>query len=136
MQSNEKSSKRRSLRKENSHKGKNAFKKGIEKKQKISKKVDSIRLNKFISNSGVCSRREADLYIENGSVTVNGQLVTQMGYKVQKTDTVCFDNMSIFPEKKKYLLLNKPKNYITTTDDERGRRTVMELVSNGANQRI
>jgi len=136
MQSHEKSSKRRSPRKENSHKGKNVFKKGIEKKQEIPKKVDSIRLNKFISNSGVCSRREADLYIENGSVTVNGQLVTQMGYKVQKTDTVCFDNVSIFPEKKKYLLLNKPKNYITTTEDERGRRTVMELISSGANQRI
>lgn len=95
-----------------------------------------IRLNKYIANSGMCSRREADTYIEHGSVEVNGQLVTEMGYKVQPDDIVRFDGTSITPEQKKYVLLNKPKNYITTMDDERGRKTVMELVSNASKERI
>ena len=69
-----------------------------------------IRLNKYIANSGVCSRREADTYIEHGSVEVNGNLVTEMGYKVQADDIVRFDGTSITPEQKKYILLNKPKN--------------------------
>ncbi len=95
-----------------------------------------IRLNKYIANSGVCSRREADTYIEHGSVEVNGNLVTEMGYKVQVDDIVRFDGTSITPEQKKYILLNKPKNYITTMDDERGRKTVMELVANASKERI
>ncbi len=95
-----------------------------------------IRLNKYIANSGVCSRREADTYIEHGSVEVNGNLVTEMGYKVQADDLVRFDGTSITPEQKKYILLNKPKNYITTMDDERGRKTVMELVANASKERI
>ena len=95
-----------------------------------------IRLNKYIANSGVCSRREADTYIEHGSVEVNGQLVTEMGYKVQPDDVVRFDGTSITPEQKKYVLLNKPKNYITTMDDERGRKTVMDLVANASKERI
>jgi 23S rRNA pseudouridine2605 synthase len=95
-----------------------------------------IRLNKYIANSGVCSRREADTYIEHGSVEVNGNLVTEMGYKVQADDVVRFDGTSITPEQKKYILLNKPKNYITTMDDDRGRKTVMDLVSNASKERI
>lgn len=95
-----------------------------------------IRLNKYIANSGVCSRREADTYIEHGSVEVNGNLVTEMGYKVQPDDVVRFDGTSITPEQKKYILLNKPKNYITTMDDDRGRKTVMDLVSNASKERI
>nr|AOE12013.1 ribosomal large subunit pseudouridine synthase B [uncultured bacterium] len=95
-----------------------------------------IRLNKYIANSGVCSRREADTYIEHGSVEVNGNLVTEMGYKVQPNDIVRFDGTSITPEQKKYILLNKPKNYITTMDDDRGRKTVMDLVSNASKERI
>jgi 23S rRNA pseudouridine2605 synthase len=95
-----------------------------------------IRLNKYISNSGVCSRREADTYIEHGSVEVNGKLVTEMGYKVQPDDVVRFDGTSITPEQKKYVLLNKPKNYITTMDDDRGRKTVMELIANSTKERI
>ena len=95
-----------------------------------------IRLNKYIANSGVCSRREADTYIEHGSVEVNGQLVTEMGFKVQPDDVVRFDGTSITPEQKKYVLLNKPKNYITTMDDERGRKTVMDLVANASKERI
>jgi 23S rRNA pseudouridine2605 synthase len=95
-----------------------------------------IRLNKYIANSGVCSRREADTYIEHGSVEVNGKLVTEMGYKVQPDDVVRFDGTSITPEQKRYILLNKPKNYITTMDDDRGRKTVMELVANASKERI
>jgi 23S rRNA pseudouridine2605 synthase len=95
-----------------------------------------IRLNKYIANSGVCSRREADTYIEHGSVVVNGTLVTEMGYKVQPGDIVTFDGTSITPEQKKYVLLNKPKNYITTMDDDRGRKTVMELIANASKERI
>ncbi|EAR13176.1 putative ribosomal large subunit pseudouridine synthase [Polaribacter irgensii 23-P] len=95
-----------------------------------------IRLNKYIANSGVCSRREADTYIEHGSVEVNGNLVTEMGYKVQPDDVVRFDGTGITPEQKKYILLNKPKNYITTMDDDRGRKTVMDLISNATKERI
>ena len=108
-------------------------------KSKETPKADAssgIRLNKYIANSGVCSRREADTYIEHGSVEVNGKLVTEMGYKVQPDDVVRFDGTSITPEEKKYVLLNKPKNYITTMDDERGRKTVMELVANASKERI
>lgn len=95
-----------------------------------------IRLNKYIANSGVCSRREADTYIEHGSVEVNGKLVTEMGYKVQPEDVVRFDGTSITPEQKRYILLNKPKNYITTMDDDRGRKTVMELIANATKERV
>ena len=98
--------------------------------------ADGIRLNKYISNSGICSRREADVYIAAGNATVNGKIITEMGYKVQVDDIVRFDGQSITPETKRYVLLNKPKNFITTMDDERGRRTVMELVSNAAKERI
>ena len=104
--------------------------------QKSVSNPNEIRLNKYIANSGVCSRREADTYIEHGSVEVNGNLVTEMGYKVQPDDIVRFDGTSITPEQKKYILLNKPKNYITTMDDDRGRKTVMDLVSNASKERI
>ena len=138
MNSKHKSSGGRQARKGSSPQRKNSFRKDFKKPLSTPKKVDigGIRLNKFISNSGICSRREADTYIEHGSVTVNGNLVTEMGYKVQPNDDVRFDGTSISPEKKKYVLLNKPKNYITTMDDDRGRKTVMELVSNAANERI
>lgn len=95
-----------------------------------------IRLNKYISNSGICSRREADTYIEHGSVSVNGKLMTQMGYKVQPTDEVRFDGTLISIEQKRYILLNKPKNYITTMEDDRGRKTVMEIIANATKERI
>lgn len=95
-----------------------------------------IRLNKYISNAGICSRRDADIYIETGSATVNGKVVTEMGYRVKPTDEVRFDNVLINPETKRYVLLNKPKNYITTMDDERGRKTVMDIVSNACKERI
>lgn len=97
---------------------------------------DGIRLNKYIANSGVCSRRDADTYIATGSAIVNGKVVTEMGYRVQPTDEVRFDGVLINPETKRYVLLNKPKNYITTMEDERGRKTVMELVSSACKERI
>ena len=96
----------------------------------------SIRLNKYLANSGICSRREADTLIAAGNVSVNGKPVTEMGHKVSLDDVVRFDGRIIHPEKKEYLLLNKPKNFITTTRDERGRRTVMELISNATNARL
>ena len=97
---------------------------------------DGIRLNKYIANSGVCSRREADVLIAAGNAMVNGKVITEMGFKVKLTDEVRFDGSLISPETKRYVLLNKPKNYITTMDDERGRKTVMELVQTAAKERI
>lgn len=119
----------------------NQFKKDFRKKTNTNnsseKNTDTgVRLNKFISNSGICSRREADTYIEHGSVTVNGKLVTEMGYKVQPGDEVRFDGTLIAMEQKRYILLNKPKNYITTMDDDRGRKTVMDLIGNATKERI
>ena len=98
--------------------------------------ADGIRLNKYISNSGVSSRREADKYIASGNVTINGKVITEMGFKVMPGDEVRFDGTSISPEEKKYILLNKPKNYITTMDDERGRKTVMDLIVNASKERV
>lgn len=105
---------------------------------KISKTVpkESIRLNKYIANSGICSRREADELITQGLVEVNGKVVTEMGYQVQKTDRVVFDGQNITPEKPVYVLLNKPKGYISTTKDEKARKTVMDLTANASPYRI
>ncbi|MEM8507913.1 MAG: pseudouridine synthase [Bacteroidota bacterium] len=103
---------------------------------KQQQRSDLIRLNRFIANAGICSRREADTFIAAGNVTVNGKVITAMGYKVKKTDDVRFDGRKLSPEKKEYVLLNKPKNFITTTNDEKGRRTVMELVSGASNNRL
>ena len=95
-----------------------------------------IRLNKYLSNAGVCSRREADVFIEAGCVTVNGNVVTEMGYKVFEGERVCFENKPISPAPKEYVLLNKPKNFITTMSDDRGRKTVMNLVLKASKERI
>lgn len=97
---------------------------------------DTIRLNKYIANSGICSRREADKLIEQGLVEVNGAVVTEMGYQVQKSDRVYFDGQPITPEKSVYVLLNKPKGYISTTKDEKARKTVMDLVANASPYRL
>ncbi len=90
---------------------------------------DETRLNKFISNAGVCSRRQADEYIKAGYVTVNDAVVLEMGYKVKPKDIVKFKKKKVQNEKKVYVLLNKPKGYLTTTSDDRERKTVMDLVS-------
>jgi len=89
---------------------------------------DELRLNKYISNSGACSRRDADIYIQSGNVKVNGIVVTEMGHRVKLTDKVEFDGRTITPEKKEYVLLNKPKNFTTSGDEENDLRNVAELV--------
>lgn len=96
---------------------------------------NEIRLNKYIANSGICSRREADLHIATGLVTVNGKVVTEMGYKVKPNDEVRYDGARVNPEKKAYVLLNKPKGFATTTSEGKG-RTVMDLVANATTSRI
>ncbi len=88
-----------------------------------------MRLNKYVAHSGVCSRRKADELIKNGEISVNGEVVLEMGHKVSDTDVIHYNGNIIEPQGKLYILLNKPKNFITTTDDERGRKTVMELIS-------
>lgn len=95
-----------------------------------------IRLNKYIANAGICSRREADVLIATGAITVNGEVVTEMGHKVMPTDEVRYGDKILQREKPVYVLLNKPKDYITTTDDERGRANVMELVRDACEERI
>ncbi len=93
-----------------------------------------IRLNKFISNSGVCARREADLLITAGAVSVNGEIITALGAKVMRTDEVVVEGQRIKPEAKHYLILNKPKNFLGTAGDKQGRRTVMDLVRNATKE--
>lgn len=95
-----------------------------------------IRLNKYISNSGICSRRDADVLIAAGAVSVNGNIVTEMGYKVSPEDIVVYGGERLVNEKKKYLLLNKPKGYITTSDDPQKRKTVMNLIHGACKERI
>lgn len=95
-----------------------------------------IRLNKYISNSGICSRRDADILIETGAITVNGKIVTELGAKVMPTDEVRYGDQVLQREKPVYLLLNKPKDYITTTYDERDRKDVMQLVKGACKERI
>ena len=105
-------------------------------KKNTQKSSEGIRLNKFIAHSGICSRREADMYIKIGSVKVNNKIMTEMGYKVKPTDEVQFDGQRLQAEKLTYVLLNKPKGFITTTCDEKGRKTVMHLVANATKSRI
>ena len=95
-----------------------------------------VRLNKFIANAGICSRREADTLIESGTITVNGKVVTALGTKVKKTDKIQCEGQTLKNEKLVYLLLNKPKDYITTMDDPLKRRTVLDLVKNACKERI
>lgn len=95
-----------------------------------------IRLNKYIANAGICSRRDADVLIASGAITVNGEVVTEMGHKVLPTDEVRYGDQVLQREKPVYVLLNKPKDYITTTDDEHDRANVMDLVRNACKERI
>ncbi|RIJ37677.1 pseudouridine synthase [Pontibacter oryzae] len=96
----------------------------------------TVRLNRYIANAGVCSRREADVLIESGEIKVNGEVVTEMGYKVQPTDNVYYGKKLLSREKMVYVLLNKPKDFLTTTDDPEGRKTVMSLVASASKERI
>lgn len=95
-----------------------------------------VRLNKYIANSGICSRREADQLITSGAISINGIIVTELGIKVNPGDTVQYGGETLVNEKKRYILLNKPKGYITTTDDPQERRTVMALVKDACRERI
>ncbi|QJX46822.1 pseudouridine synthase [Hymenobacter taeanensis] len=97
---------------------------------------DETRLNRYIANAGICSRREADSLIAAGEIKVNGEVITEMGYKVKPTDTVQYGKTNLNREKLVYVLLNKPKDFITTTEDPEGRRTVMELVAGASKERI
>jgi 23S rRNA pseudouridine2605 synthase len=97
---------------------------------------EGIRLNKFIANAGICSRREADQHIADGKVKVNNKVVTELGFKVKPMDDVAFEGKPIKREKLVYVLLNKPKGFITTMDDPKGRKTVMDLVSAAGDERI
>ena len=96
----------------------------------------AIRLNKYIANAGICSRREADKLIEKGVITVDGQVIKELGYKVQPGQTVRYEKQVLKPEKKVYLLLNKPKGFITTTTDPDGRKTVMDLVEKACEEQV
>ncbi|MFK8045028.1 MAG: pseudouridine synthase [Crocinitomicaceae bacterium] len=97
---------------------------------------EDIRLNKYLSNAGICSRREADVLIATGVVDVNGKTILEMGFKVKPGDEVRYDGALISQETKRYVLLNKPKDFITTMDDPRGRKTVMQLVHKACKERI
>lgn len=114
----------------------------LKKKQSVSTPVNVpvgdglIRLNKYISNAGICSRRDADKLISEGLVTVNGQVVTELGHKVTLEDEILFDGKRLNPERKVYILLNKPKGFVTTIEDPHADRTVMELVRNACSERI
>lgn len=104
-------------------------------KKEISKPSE-IRLNRFIANAGVCSRREADNLIALGKIKVNGKPITEMGYKVKKTDTVEYKGQKLKSETHQYVLLNKPKGFVTTTKDPHAKHTVMELVEKACSERI
>ena len=97
---------------------------------------EQVRLNKYMANAGICSRREADEYITSGKVKVNGEVVTELGTKISRNDVVEFDEKVVTPERKCYVLLNKPKDCVTTSDDPNGRTTVLDIVKNACQERI
>ena len=99
-------------------------------------KSDMVRLNRYIANAGICSRRDADKLIEAGEIKVNNKVITEMGYQVAPTDIVKYGNRKLNREKPVYVLLNKPKDFLTTTEDPNDRKTVMELVKNAGDARI
>ena len=113
-----------------------SMKKRIEYKEETIDPNEPIRLNKFLANAGKCSRREADAFIQAGVVSVNGQVVTELGTKILRTDEVKFHDEPVKLEKKVYVLLNKPKDYVTTSDDPQQRKTVMDLVKDACPERI
>ena len=113
-----------------------SMKKRIEYKEENIDPTEPLRLNKFLANAGVCSRREADEFIQAGLVTVNGEVVTELGTKILRTDAVKFHDAPVTLEKTVYVLLNKPKDYVTTSDDPQQRKTVMDLVKDVCPERI
>ena len=113
-----------------------SIKKQIEYKEQFVDPNEPIRLNKFLANAGVCSRREADEFITAGVVSVNGEVVTELGTKIKRGDEVKFHDQTVSIERKIYVLLNKPKDTVTTSDDPQARRTVMDLVKGACDERI
>jgi 23S rRNA pseudouridine2605 synthase len=113
---------------------------GIVVKKSITRSADRqtgvIRLNRFIANSGICSRRDADEHIRNGLVTVNGRVVTDMGVKVSASDDVRYRNKRLSAEKKVYIVMNKPKDYVTTVEDPHADKTVLDLIGNAIPERV
>ncbi|MFS4468610.1 pseudouridine synthase [Maribacter sp. 2210JD10-5] len=122
------------FRKKSYARGNSPIKKNTPPKQPMD--PNSIRLNKYVSNSGVCSRRDADIYIAAGNITVNGKPITEMGYKVKLTDEVKFNGQLLNPVKKEYVLLNKPKDFTTTVRDEKGKRHVSGLISQASKSKL
>src|ERR1035437_7353779 len=102
----------------------------------ITKEITLLRLNRFIANSGVCSRRDADEHIKNGLISVNGHIVTDMGTKVSDVDDVRFKNKRLSDEKKVCILMNKPKDYVTTVEDPHAEHTVLELIGHSCRERV
>ena len=113
-----------------------SHRKQLKYKEALTDPNEPIRLNKFLANAGVCSRREADTYIQAGVVKVNDQIITELGTKISRLDTVLFHDQPVKIESKVYILLNKPKNCVTTTDDPQERLTVMKLVKSACDERI
>ncbi|MDP4226576.1 MAG: pseudouridine synthase, partial [Bacteroidota bacterium] len=111
-------------------------KKQLEYKQEHPEKEWPMRLNRFIANAGICSRREADELIVSGLVSVNGEIITRLGTKVKQDDEVRYNGERIKSEKKVYILLNKPKDYITTVEDAHAKRTVLDLVQGACKERV
>ncbi len=112
------------------------FKSRVKKGDPLPSFSEEVRLNKYLSNAGICSRREADVLIKTGVVSVNGKIITEMGYKVKPGDIVKYGGETIRSETKQYVLLNKPKGFITTMFDPMGRKTVMSLVKKACKERI
>ena len=113
-----------------------SHKKQIEYQEMLADPNAPLRLNKFLANAGICSRREADEFIQAGVVRVNGEVVTELGTKVLRTDEIHFHDQLVSLEKKVYVILNKPKDYVTTSDDPQARKTVMDLVKDCCKERI
>ena len=105
-------------------------------KEEEAEEETDIRLNRYISNAGICSRRDADKLIEKGEITVNGKVVTELGLKVSVNDDIRYQNKKLNPEAKVYVLLNKPKNVVTTARDPQGRLTVLDIVESVCDERI
>jgi 23S rRNA pseudouridine2605 synthase len=108
----------------------------IERKENAEKQTEKIRLNKYIANAGICSRRDADILIQKGEIKVNGKIVSELGSTVSINDKVEYHGKKLFPEKKVYLLLNKPKDTVTTARDPEGRKTVIEIIRNACPERV
>ncbi len=140
MGRSERNSNGKDSRNRNTQQGKKNYSRTGAPKKKQSNKpstsADGIRLNRYIASSGICSRRDADIYIVSGNVLVNEKPVVELGYRVKTGDQVRFDGKLISPEKKEYILLNKPKGFTTTANDERGKRTTMDLVSKASKARL